>query len=78
MTWSFLHHESFSRGDDEVDEEKNRRNMHARDMTYEKHPKLEKYDPFYSPLLTQTENNYRFGDEIYSCNIQENLRKLTD
>ena len=35
-------------------------------MTYEKHPKLEKYDPFYSPLLTQTENNYRFGDEIYS------------
>ena len=61
-----FHHESFSRGDDEVDEEKNRRNMHARDMTYEKHPKLEKYDPFYSPLLTQTENNYRFGDEIYS------------
>ena len=40
--------------------------MHARDLTYEKHPKLEKYDPFYSPLLTQTENNYRFGDEIYS------------
>lgn len=61
-----FHHESFSRGDDEVDEEKNRRNMHARDMTYEKHPRLEKYDPFYSPLLTQTENNYRFGDEIYS------------
>ena len=61
-----FHHESFSRGDDEVDEEKNRRNMHARDMTYEKHPGLEKYDPFYSPLLTQTENNYRFGDEIYS------------
>ena len=61
-----FHHESFSRGDDEVDEEKNRRNMHARDLTYEKHPKLEKYDPFYSPLLTQTENNYRFGDEIYS------------
>lgn len=61
-----FHHESFSRGDDEVDEEKNRRNMHARDMTYEKHPELEKYDPFYSPLLTQTENNYRFGDEIYS------------
>lgn len=61
-----FHHESFSRGDDEIDEEKNRRNMHARDMTYEKHPKLEKYDPFYSPLLTQTENNYRFGDEIYS------------
>lgn len=30
-----FHHESFSRGDDEVDEEKNRRNMHARDMTYE-------------------------------------------
>lgn len=61
-----FHHESFSRGDDEIDEEKNRRNMHARDMTYEKHPRLEKYDPFYSPLLTQTENNYRFGDEIYS------------
>lgn len=60
------HHESFSRGDDEVDEEKNRRNMWARDLTYEKHPQLEKYDPFYSPLLTQNENNYRFGDEIYS------------
>ena len=51
--------------------------MHARDMTYEKHPKLEKYDPFYSPFLTQTENNYRFGDEIYS-EYTENLRKLTD
>ncbi|MFR2512175.1 MAG: hypothetical protein ACLS9K_09555 [Lachnospira eligens] len=34
-----FHHESFSRGDDEVDEEKNRRNMH-RDMTYEKHQSL--------------------------------------
>lgn len=60
------HHESFSRGDDEIDEEKNKRNMCARDITYMKHPLLEKYDPFYNPLLTQEDNDYRFGKEIYS------------
>ncbi len=60
------HHESFSRGDDEIDEEKNKRNMRARDLTYMKHPALEKYDPFYSPLLTQEDNDYRFAKEINS------------
>lgn len=60
------HHESFSRGDDEVDDEKNRRNMKARELTYKSHPQLEKYDPFYSPLLTQEKNDYGFNRGIYS------------
>lgn len=60
------HHESFSRGDDEIDEDKNKRNMLARERTYSNHPGLEKYDPFYSPLLTQIKNDYGFNQEIYS------------
>lgn len=71
------HHESFSRGDDEIDEGKNRRNMYARDLVYKKHPEFEKYDPFYSPLLTQIENDYKFGNEIYSV-IYKRPREVKD
>lgn len=76
------HHESFSRGDDEIDEEKNKRNMRARDLTYIKHPALEKYDPFYSPLLTQEDNDYRFAKEInsviYNIPIEINRPSIVD
>ena len=70
------HHESFSRGDDEIDEAKNRLNMRARDITYTKHPLLEKYDPFYNPLLTQEDNDYRFGKEIYSVIYNKPVKEV--
>lgn len=51
--YPLLHHESFSRGDDETTE-KWRRLMRERDILYRLHPGLEGTDPFYSIHLNRT------------------------
>lgn len=51
--YPLLHHESFSRGDDETTE-KWRRLMRERKALYGLHPKLEGTDPFYSIHLNRT------------------------
>lgn len=45
------HHESLSRGDDLLTEEKTERLMRERDLLYERHPRLRARDPFYSVNL---------------------------
>lgn len=45
------HHESLSRGDDLLTEEKTKRLMEERDALYERHPQLLARDPFYSVNL---------------------------
>ncbi len=45
------HHESFSRGNDLMDDEKAKRLMKERDALYERHPQLRARDPFYSENL---------------------------
>ncbi|MDE5818367.1 MAG: glycosyltransferase [Lachnospiraceae bacterium] len=45
------HHESLSRGDDLLTEEKTMRLMQERDLLYERHPQLTARDPFYSVNL---------------------------
>lgn len=45
------HHESLSRGDDLLTEEKTNRLMQERDLLYERHPQFMARDPFYSVNL---------------------------
>ncbi len=45
------HHESLSRGDDLLTEEKTKRLMQERDALYERHPRLLARDPFYNVNL---------------------------
>jgi GT2 family glycosyltransferase len=56
---SLIHHESLTRGLDGESEEKSRRNMKERELTFKLHPYLKKRDPFYSEYLTQMEFNER-------------------
>lgn len=57
-----LHHESFSRGQDDTDEKK-KRLAHELSLLYSKHPDLCGTDPFYSPNLVQWKK-----DVTYACN----------
>jgi len=56
-----IHHESFSRGTDEENDEKRVRSLKERDRLFTMHPELENYDPYYSASLSQNENNYRIA-----------------
>lgn len=57
-----VHHESLTRGDDGLDEIKDKRNMLEREYLYLKHPMFERYDPYYSPNLTQREFQCQIND----------------
>lgn len=52
------HHESLSRGDDLMSEEKKERLLRERDTLYKKHPGLAGFDPFYSRHLAGTKHMY--------------------
>ena len=58
-----LHYESISRGNDAVDEAKMERLMAEQRFLYERHPRFDRKDPFYSPWLSQRSidfaNNYQ-------------------
>ena len=58
-----IHHESLTRGLDGEDEEKNRRNMRERELTFKLHPDLKKRDPFYSEYLSPMEFDARVNYE---------------
>lgn len=53
-----FHHESVSRGLDHESEEKMKRLLEERKKLYERHPKLEKYDPFYNINLCIDRNDF--------------------
>ena len=57
------HHESLSRGDDNLSEQKWKRLLQEKHTLYTRHPKLWKNDPFYSPFLAE-----HFSD--YICNYE--------
>lgn len=61
---ALLHHESFSRGDD--NKEKELRNMRERELLYLLYPDYEKWDPYYSPCLEQLEFDCNINTDIYS------------
>ena len=52
------HHESISRGNDTVDQNKMERLIRERENLYKKHPDYYYKDPFYSPNLSQMHNNF--------------------
>lgn len=52
------HHESLSRGDDLLSEEKKERLLKEKAILYELHPSLEGYDPFYSRHLAGMKHMY--------------------
>lgn len=63
------HHESLSRGDDNLSETKWQRLLEEKQTLYERHPGLRKKDPFYSPLLAG-----HFSD--YICNYEYEYERV--
>lgn len=53
-----FHHESLSRGDDNLSDEKWLRLLQEKDILYSRHPKLKSFDPFYSRNLAVHSNLY--------------------
>lgn len=55
-----IHHESVSRGNDELDAKKMERLLRERKHLYEKNPGYEGFDPFYNPNLAPDKPDYSF------------------
>lgn len=55
---TLYHHESLSRGDDNLSDEKWIRLLHEKDILYTRHPSLRAFDPFYSRNLAVHSNLY--------------------
>lgn len=62
---TLFHHESISRGDDTLSEEKWNRLLHEKDLVYERHPDLKGKDPFYNPNLAGFKHKY-FCSYLYA------------
>ena len=56
-----LHHESASRGIDDLSEEKWHRLIQEKTNLYDKHPLFHKFDPYYSEQLTDNAPDYHIG-----------------
>ena len=75
------HHESLSRGDDLLSEEKKERLLHEKKILFERHPALKGKDPFYSPHLAGAKHmylcDYQFEYEIedHYVEVQEWKKK---
>lgn len=67
------HHESISRGNDDINEEKKERLLKERNILFNKHEKYRGYDPFYNENLTECKVNYDIKYNI-TCNklIEQN------
>lgn len=69
------HHESVSRGSDDIDEEKQKRLLEERRYLYQKHPQLKGKDPFYSPNLCGNKVNYEIKvDEEKLCSEEYEMK----
>lgn len=56
-----LHHESASRGLDDLSEEKWHRLIQEKTNLYDRHPLFHRYDPYYSEQLTDNAPDYHIG-----------------
>lgn len=68
------HHESFSRGNDLISDEKLLRLENERERLYKMHPEFRGKDLFYSPNLTQCRNDFSLNIN-YNKNEYNGLRK---
>ena len=78
-----LHHESASRGADDISEEKWQRLIGEKTKLYQKHPLFHKYDPYYSEQLIDNASDYRIGyrypyDRLLLTATPERKEKKTD
>ncbi len=68
------HHESLSRGDDTLSDEKWLRLLQEKDILYERHPSLKHFDPFHSGNLAGNSNlylpNYIYDFEKRDCGLK--------
>jgi len=62
------HHESITRGEDVIDEEKFHRHLLEREKLFDMHPNLIRYDPYYSRLLNQKRLDYSISTSYYVNN----------
>ena len=71
------HHESFSRGDDAMDETKFQRLMEEQRKLYDAHPRFRGIDSFYNENLTQENCDFSFryeseiADRVRACDATE-------
>lgn len=75
-----LHHESASRGLDDLSEEKWHRLIQEKTNLYDKHPLFHRYDPYYSEQLTDNAPDYHIGyhypyERLLSTAIPEKREK---
>lgn len=68
------HHESLSRGDDGLSDEKWIRLLEEKDILYDRHPELKHFDPFHSKNLAGNSNlylpNYIYDFEKRDCGLK--------
>lgn len=69
------HHESMSRGSDDVDEDKQQRLLQERRYLYQKHPDLEGKDPFYNIHLTTDKVDYSLNSIAKICAEGRQLKR---
>ena len=69
------HHESISRGDDSLSEEKWDRLLHEKDICYNRHPSIKGKDPFYSPNLAGFKHKY-FCSFLYPYEQRLSFNKI--
>lgn len=76
------HYESYSRGDDTVDEEKMKRLETERNRLYERHPLYapgEYMDPYYNRFLAQTQNDFSYNYDLQCLSLNGyHIRKPSD
>lgn len=69
-----FHHESLSRGDDNLSDEKWIRLLQEKEILYQRHPSLRGYDPFYSRNLAGISNIYNadfmYAFEMGNCYVK--------
>ncbi|MGG7151230.1 glycosyltransferase [Clostridium neonatale] len=72
------HHESISRGNDDISEEKKARLLKERKLLFDKHKKFKGYDPFYNENLTQYKVDYDVNYKLQCNKLIEKNKKIDD
>lgn len=71
------HHESLSRGDDAMSDEKWERLLREKDFVYNRHPELKGKDPYYNPNLAGFKHKY-FCSWLYPYEQRKQYNELKD
>lgn len=75
---TMYHHESASRGSDDIDEEKKQRLLSERKRLYDKHPRLDGVDPFYNVNLVTNRVDFSINNLGVATNKRLGRLHLTN